>query len=68
MAEINILIKQNKFLPFNNLILKWEVILMKESENKILDFEEYKRKKNKNSSEVDRKELLELLKKYIATK
>ncbi|WP_270840042.1 hypothetical protein [Peptacetobacter hiranonis] len=41
---------------------------MKESENKILDFEEYKRKKNKNSSEVDRKELLELLKKYIATK
>ncbi len=68
MAEINILIKQNKFLLFNNLILKWEVILMKESENKILDFEEYKRKKNKNSSEVDRKELLELLKKYIATK
>ena len=66
MAEINILIKQNKFLLFNNLILKWEVILMKESENKILDFEEYK--KNKNSSEVDRKELLELLKKYIATK
>ena len=68
MAEINILIKQNKFLLFNNLILKWEVILMKETENKILDFEEYKRKKNKNSSEVDRKELLELLKKYIATK
>lgn len=41
---------------------------MKESESKILDFKEYKRKKNKNSSEVDRKELLELLKKYIATK
>lgn len=41
---------------------------MKKSENKILDFEEYKKKKKKNSSEIDRKELLELLKKYISTK
>ena len=42
--------------------------LMQESENKIVYFEDYKKKQNKNSSEVDRKELLELLKKYIATK
>ena len=42
--------------------------LMKESENKIVYFEDYKKKQKKNNSEVDRKELLELLKKYIATK
>lgn len=41
---------------------------MKESENKIVYFEDYKKNKNKNCSEVDRKELLELLKKYIANK
>lgn len=41
---------------------------MKKLENRILDFEEYKNKKKKNSSEIDRKELLELLKKYISTK
>lgn len=39
---------------------------MEESENKILYFEEYKNKKE--NSEVDRKELLELIKKYIESK
>ncbi len=39
---------------------------MEESENKILYFEEYKKKKE--NSEVDRKELLELIKKYIESK
>lgn len=39
---------------------------MEESSGKVLDFEKYKKKKE--NSEVDRKELLELIKKYIESK